>query len=193
MERVRQAYALKENAENRDALTHLERYLLTNAVDNHWQEHLTEMEDLRKSITLRSYGQKDPLVEYKSEAFRYFQELMDNIRLQVCTSLFRSATNLIALENIKIMLARSARLEGPGVAQQSPTRTASSGGAAVSSSMSIGGGGGTALAQDGEPPAAGRREIKLPQITIKRDIPKVGRNDPCPCGSGKKYKNCCGK
>ncbi|BET66467.1 preprotein translocase subunit SecA [Opitutales bacterium ASA1] len=193
MERVRQAYALKENAENRDALTHLERYLLTNAVDNHWQEHLTEMEDLRKSITLRSYGQKDPLVEYKSEAFRYFQELMDNIRLQVCTSLFRSATNLIALENIKIMLARSARLEGPGVAQQSPTRTASSGGAAVSSSMSMGGGGGTALAQDGEPPAAGRREIKLPQITIKRDIPKVGRNDPCPCGSGKKYKNCCGK
>jgi preprotein translocase subunit SecA len=193
MERVRQAYAMKENAENRDALTHLERYLLTNAVDNHWQEHLTEMEDLRKSITLRSYGQKDPLVEYKSEAFRYFQELMDNIRLQVCTSLFRSATNLIALENIKIMLARSARLEGPGVAQQSPTRTASSGGGTVSSSMSIGGGGGTALAQEGEPPAAGRREIKLPQITIKRDVPKVGRNDPCPCGSGKKYKNCCGK
>ncbi|MGH8018702.1 MAG: preprotein translocase subunit SecA [Opitutaceae bacterium] len=186
LERIRQAYSLKENVENRDALTHLERYLLTNAVDNHWQEHLTEMEDLRRSITLRSYGQKDPLVEYKSEAFRYFEELMDNIRLQVCTSLFRSATNLIALENIKLALARSARLEGPGTASasQAPARAI-----AAPSSRPIEAG----VASGRVPAAAGRREIKLPQVTIKREMAKVGRNEPCPCGSGKKYKNCHGR
>ena len=190
MERIRKAYSLKENVENRDALTHLERYLLTNAVDNHWQEHLTEMEDLRRSITLRSYGQKDPLVEYKSEAFRYFEELMDNIRLQVCTSIFRSATNLIALENIKLMLARSARLEGPGTAPQqlaarAPARTL------VPSGAGGAGGGDSPPGPDGT--GGSRREIKLPQVTIKHEMPKVGRNEPCPCGSGKKYKHCHGK
>ncbi|MCU0248561.1 MAG: SEC-C domain-containing protein, partial [Bryobacter sp.] len=127
-------------------------------------------------------------VEYKGEAFRYFEELMDNIRLQVCTSLFRSATNLIALENIKLMLARSARLEGPGV-------TSTSAGAAMAPAPArtpVQAGGG-----DGREPAlaaaGGRREIKLPTVTIKRDLPKVGRNDPCPCGSGRKYKHCCGR
>ncbi len=177
MERIQKAYALKESAENRDALVHLERYVVINAIDNHWQEHLTEMEDLRKSIGLRSYGQKDPLVEYKGEAYRYFEELMDNIRLQVCSSLFRSATNLIALENIKLMLARSARLEGPGVAgaPAAPARASAPAPAGV------------------EAPAATRREIKLPVVTMTRELPKVGRNDPCPCGSGRKYKHCCGR
>ncbi len=187
MERIGQAYALKENVENRDALTHLERYLLTNAVDNHWQEHLTEMEDLRRSITLRSYGQKDPLVEYKSEAFRYFEELMDNIRLQVCTSVFRSATNLIALENIKLMLARSAKLEGPGTADATAS-AAPARSLAAPARAAFG-----AAADRAQDPAGGRREIKLPQVTIKREVPKVGRNEPCPCGSGKKYKNCHGR
>jgi preprotein translocase subunit SecA len=100
--KIDKAYSMKETAEDRKALTHLERHLITNAVDNHWQEHLTEMDDLRGSISLRQYGQKDPLIEYKTDAYAYFGELMDNIRLQVCTSLFRSATNLIALENIKL-------------------------------------------------------------------------------------------
>jgi preprotein translocase subunit SecA len=160
-ERVKKAYSLKQAIENEEALKGLERYLLLNAIDNHWQDHLTEMEDLRRSVGLRSYGQKDPLVEYKGEAFRYFEELMDNIRLQVCTSLFRSATNLVALENIKAMLARNARTEGPGTEGAAPT---------------------------GSPD----REVKLPKIPVKREFPKVGRNQPCPCGSGKKYKRCHG-
>lgn len=175
--KISEAYMLKESAENRDALLHLERYLVINAIDNHWQEHLTEMEDLRKSIGLRSYGQKDPLVEYKSEAFRYFGELMDNIRVQICTSVFRSATNLIALENMKAMLARSARLEGPGTTPQ-----------AAPGSLPRQVTGPAIPGESTEP----RKEIKLPVIQVKRDVPKVGRNDPCPCGSGKKYKNCHG-
>ena len=174
VERVKKAYALKEAVEDTAAIAGLERYIVINAIDHHWQEHLTEMEELRRSIGLRSYGQKDPLSEYKGEAFRFFEELMNNVRLQICTSLFRSATNRDAFENLFAILSRSARLQGPASA---PTALA-----AASQS---------APAPDAAP-AEPAPEIKLPSITIKRDTPKVGRNDPCPCGSGKKFKNCHG-
>jgi preprotein translocase subunit SecA len=97
------------------------------------------------------------------------------VRLQICTSLFRSATNRDAFENLFAILSRSARLQGPAAA---PTALA----AATQDS------GGTAVAEA----APAEPEIKLPSVTIRRDTPKVGRNDPCPCGSGKKYKNCHG-
>jgi preprotein translocase subunit SecA len=173
VERIRQAYALKESVEDQAALGGLERYIVINAIDHHWQEHLTEMEELRRSIGLRSYGQKDPLSEYKGEAFRFFEELMNNVRLQICTSLFRSATNRDAFENLFAILSRSARMQGPAA---TPTAL----GAAAQST-----------APAGEAPAA-EQEIKLPAVTIRRETPKVGRNDPCPCGSGKKFKNCHG-
>ena len=114
LERIKQAYALKESAEIPEALGALERYVVINAIDHHWQEHLTEMEELRRSIGLRSYGQKDPLVEYKSEAYHFFEELMNNVRLQICTGLFRSASNLQSFENMLAILARSAPHAGPG-------------------------------------------------------------------------------
>jgi preprotein translocase subunit SecA len=174
VERIKQAYALKESVEDPAALGGLERYIVINAIDHHWQEHLTEMEELRRSIGLRSYGQKDPLSEYKGEAFRFFEELMNNVRLQICTSLFRSATNREAFENLFAILSRSARLQGPAAA---PTALA----AATQSA-----------APEEAAPAQPAEEIKLPSITIRRDAPKVGRNDPCPCGSGKKFKNCHG-
>ena len=172
VERIKKAYALKESVEDAAALGGLERYIVINAIDHHWQEHLTEMEELRRSIGLRSYGQKDPLSEYKAEAFRFFEELMNNVRLQICTSLFRSATNRDAFENLFAILSRSARLQGPAAA---PTALA----AATQSAA-------PAEAAPAEP------EVKLPAVTIRRETPKVGRNDPCPCGSGKKYKNCHG-
>jgi preprotein translocase subunit SecA len=172
--RIQQAYALKESVEDPAGLGGLERHIVINAIDHHWQEHLTEMEELRRSIGLRSYGQKDPLSEYKGEAYRFFEELMNNVRLQICTSLFRSATNREAFENLFAMLSRTARMQGPAAA---PTALA-------------------AAAQSAEPeaaaPSAAEPEIKLPSITIRREAPKVGRNDPCPCGSGKKFKNCHG-
>ncbi|WP_069963555.1 preprotein translocase subunit SecA [Lacunisphaera limnophila] len=174
VERIRKAYALKESVEDQAALGGLERYIVINAIDHHWQEHLTEMEELRRSIGLRSYGQKDPLSEYKGEAFRFFEELMNNVRLQICTSLFRSATNRDAFENLFAILSRSARMQGPAAA---PTAL----GAAAASA-----------APAGEAPAAAAPEITLPAVTIRRETPKVGRNDPCPCGSGKKFKNCHG-
>jgi len=168
LERIRKAYAVKESAEIPEALGALERYVVINAIDQHWQEHLTEMEELRRSIGLRSYGQKDPLVEYKSEAYTFFQELMSNIRLQICTGLFRSASNLSSFENMLSILARSARTQGPENAAPPAA----------------------APAANGNPPP--EAEVVLPKVTIRREAPKVGRNDPCPCGSGKKYKHCHG-
>lgn len=173
VERITQAYALKESVEDQQALGGLERYIVINAIDHHWQEHLTEMEELRRSIGLRSYGQKDPLSEYKGEAYRFFEELMNNVRLQICTSLFRSATNRDAFENLFAILSRSARMQGPAAA---PTAL----GAAAQSAAPAG------EAAPAEP------EVKLPSVTIRREVPKVGRNDPCHCGSGKKFKNCHG-
>jgi len=174
VERIAKAYALKESVEDPAALGGLERYIVINAIDHHWQEHLTEMEELRRSIGLRSYGQKDPLSEYKGEAFTFFEELMNNVRLQICTSLFRSATNRDAFENLFAILSRSARLQGPAAA---PTALAAAAGQTAPADAA---------------PAAPAEEIKLPSVTIRRETPKVGRNDPCPCGSGKKYKNCHG-
>ncbi len=171
IDRIKKAYTLKESAEIPEALGALERYVVINAIDHHWQEHLTEMEELRRSIGLRSYGQKDPLVEYKSEAYHFFEELMTNVRLQICTGLFRSASNLSSFENMLAILARSARTEGPETA---PAPAAPANG------------------RDGPSPDTPEQEIHLPKVTIRRDTPKVGRNDPCPCGSGKKYKHCHG-
>ncbi|HWA85975.1 MAG TPA: preprotein translocase subunit SecA [Opitutus sp.] len=189
MERVKKAYAIKESVEIPEALGALERYVVINAIDHHWQEHLTEMEDLRKSIGLRSYGQKDPLVEYKAEAYRFFEELMNNVRLQICTGLFRSASNLESFENMLALLSRTARAVGPADEPSAPVNGAAAPGPRLQTRPAINGGG-PAVATAPEPESS---EIQLPKVTIRREAPKVGRNDPCPCGSGKKYKHCHGR
>ncbi len=168
LNKVREAYRIKKTAENEEALLHLERFVLLSAIDGRWQEHLTEMEDLRRSVSLRSYGQKDPLNEYKNEAYTYFQELISNIRTQICSRLFRTATNLVAIENVKSMLAQQAIAQGPG-----STPSLSFSGAPSQSEQ--------------------KSSVQLPKVAVKRATPKVGRNDPCPCGSGKKFKKCCGQ
>jgi preprotein translocase subunit SecA len=174
IERIGKAYAVKEAAEPPELLGMLERYIVISAIDHHWQEHLTELEDLRKHIGLRGYGQKDPLVEYKNEAYSCFAQLMDNVRLQICTDLFR----------------RRGGWGGPppapnGAVLPSP---AAAPGPTVTSRVTFSGG-----AVESPPSSSqGEKEIKLPSVTIRRDVPKVGRNDPCPCGSGKKYKQCHG-
>jgi preprotein translocase subunit SecA len=175
LDRIKRAYEMKESAEIPEALGSLERYVVINAIDHHWQEHLTEMEELRRSIGLRGYGQKDPLVEYKSEAYHFFEELMTNVRLQICTGLFRSASNLSSFENMLSILARSARTQGPETLQTPQPQAAAAPNGRTSPTAVL-----------DEP------EIQLPKVTIRRDTPKVGRNDPCPCGSGKKYKHCHG-
>jgi preprotein translocase subunit SecA len=185
LERIKGAYAVKESVEIPEALGALERYVVINAIDHHWQEHLTEMEELRRSIGLRSYGQKDPLVEYKGEAYKYFEELMNNVRLQICTGLFRSASNLESFENMLALLSRTARAVGPSDLP-APAVGAAAGGPQITTRVTSSGPGVENAPEPGEP------ELQLPRITIRRETPKVGRNDPCPCGSGKKFKHCHG-
>ena len=183
LERIKKAYAVKESVEIPEALGSLERYVVINAIDHHWQEHLTEMEELRRSIGLRSYGQKDPLVEYKGEAYKYFEELMNNVRLQICTGLFRSASNIESFENMLALLSRTARAVGPSDLP-APSAAAS---APPPPQITT-----TVTSNGPSAPPPPEQEIVLPKVTIRRETPKVGRNDPCPCGSGKKFKNCHG-
>ncbi|HUL53292.1 MAG TPA: preprotein translocase subunit SecA [Opitutaceae bacterium] len=192
VDRIKKAYAVKESVEVPEALGALERYVVINAIDHHWQEHLTEMEELRRSIGLRSYGQRDPLQEYKGEAYRYFEELMNNVRLQICTGLFRSTTNLQAFENMLAVLSRSARLQGPEAPAQNGSALRPGPAAAPTAPPRRLGGLDMPVPESDEAPAA-EPEVQLPRVTVRRETPKVGRNDPCPCGSGKKYKHCHGK
>jgi preprotein translocase subunit SecA len=110
--KIHEAYAIKQAAEDPDALLSLERYVIINCIDRNWQNHLTEMEDLRQSVTLRSYGQRDPLQEYKSEAYGYFEQMMNTVRSQVSNSIFRSATSVQAFQSL-IQMLRKARQTGP--------------------------------------------------------------------------------
>tara|TARA_Y100001933_G_scaffold200913_1_gene202311 strand:+ start:276 stop:3287 length:3012 start_codon:yes stop_codon:yes gene_type:complete len=175
LEKIVSAYEAKRKLEDPDQLQGLERYVVVNAVDLHWQDHLTEMEELRRSVGLRGYGQKDPLSEYKNEAFRAFEEMMGSMRSDVCSGMFRSSTNLAVFENMLSTLNSVAKTTGP---------ESSEGGGFDQFS---GSGGGSPAPQQSEAP-----EIPEIAVPVVRDAPKVGRNDPCPCGSGKKYKKCCG-
>ena len=166
---IKDAYHRKASMEHAEALRGLERFVILNAVDRLWQEHLYAMDGLREAVYLRAFAQKDPLVEYKNEAFSMFGELMDSIKLEVLNNLFRSTTNLQAFENLLRSLPQSLiQADVPGLSR--PQQAAPS-----------------PPANDAEPEAP---KIELP---IKRELPKVGRNEPCPCGSGKKFKNCCGR
>ncbi|MBT5717643.1 MAG: preprotein translocase subunit SecA, partial [Opitutae bacterium] len=175
LEKVTGAYEAKRKLENADQLQGLERYVVVNAVDVHWQDHLTEMDELRRSVGLRGYGQKDPLSEYKNEAFRAFEEMMVSMRSDVCSGMFRSSTNIAAFENMLSNLNDVARATGPD--------TSASGGFDRFS------GGGPGASNSGRSEAPEIPKIAVPKV---RETPKVGRNDLCPCGSGKKYKKCCG-
>mgnify|MGYP001275258775 FL=1 len=175
LEKIFNAYEAKRKLEDPDQIHSLERYVVVNAVDLHWQDHLTEMEELRRSVGLRGYGQKDPLSEYKNEAYRAFEEMMQAMRSDICSGMFRSSTNLAAFENMLSSLSNVAKTSGPD----------QSGGQGFD--RFSGPQGGPQQAKLSEAP-----EIPKVAVPVVRDAPKVGRNDPCPCGSGKKFKKCCG-
>ncbi|PYJ86710.1 MAG: preprotein translocase subunit SecA [Verrucomicrobia bacterium] len=172
-ESVRKAYELKISFENPEQLKTVERYTILSAIDRLWQEHLYGMDSLRNSIGLRQYGQRDPLIEYKAEAFKVFDELMVNIKTEICHNIFRSASSLMAFEQF----LRSV-----------PQKTMHQSTSAF---------GGNEPASDSAPPKGSEMVSEAMAATEKakpvRTGPKVGRNDPCPCGSGRKYKHCCGK
>ncbi len=111
LEKVKRAYEAKAANENPDALKAIERLIVLNALDRLWQEHLYNMDQLRDGIGLRAYGQKDPLVEYKTEAFAMFDEMQDNVKNEIANNVFRSASSLAAFENF--LRALPTQLSGP--------------------------------------------------------------------------------
>jgi preprotein translocase subunit SecA len=167
MAQVREAFARAGRDVPMDVVHDYQRFIVLRAIDRHWQIHLTTMDDLRDSVGLRSYGQRDPLNEYKTEAFTYFQSMMGELRSELAQGLLRIISEMPALGQLVANRTR-VRMTGPSEA------TVSLGSAVQSTSTSSG-----AEAE--------------PKLNFKRTEPKVGRNDPCPCGSGKKYKNCCGR
>src|ERR1700737_1248164 len=116
--KIKQAYGTKVSHEESEAVAGLERYIIFNQIDRLWQEHLYAMDGLREGIYLRSYGQKDPLVEYKTEAYDMFSQLMASIKNEVLTNLFRSTTNLMAFEqflsSLPFNLAQQIDAPAPG-------------------------------------------------------------------------------
>jgi preprotein translocase subunit SecA len=145
---VSKAYETKETEVGSDVIRYLEKVILLQIIDTQWKDHLLAIDYLKEGIGLRGYGQKDPLVEYKKEAFDMFGDLTSRIATEVVSRLYK----------IQVQKAETVRREPVKQARLNYNRGEGSGG---------------------------------PVQTVRRGK-KVGRNDPCPCGSGKKFKRCCG-
>ncbi len=157
-------YKRKEEMLSSELMARLERYAVLSVLDNKWKEHLREMDDLKEGIGLRAYGQKDPLVEYKAEAFKLFVQLLDEIRNESVSFAFKFFPQ-----------APSEVQERRGSKVQRVVETKQD------------------TANIGFTPSqaqAGQQGVKVQPIRVEE---KIGRNDPCPCGSGKKYKQCHGR
>jgi preprotein translocase subunit SecA len=173
-------YARKEEQIGTDAMASLERFATLRVIDEKWRDHLREMDELKEGIGLRAYGQKDPLVEYKQEGFRMFQELLVLVRDGVLDMAFKLYPMVQDPKTGQMVPVNTAgrRMMPNQPAQRQRGRMTATKEAAPS--------GFTGGQPEPEIPAA----RAVPQTV--RVGPKVGRNDACPCGSGKKYKNCHG-
>ncbi|WP_426286733.1 preprotein translocase subunit SecA [Luteibacter sp. E-22] len=171
LDHVREAvdamFAEKEAQVGAETMRSLEKHVMLSVVDNAWKEHLASMDYLRQGIYLRGYAQKQPKQEFKRESFELFAEMLDRIKLEVVQMLarirIRSEEEVLAMEAEQQRAAETQRLQFQHADAQA-----------------IGQGGGNTEAEPAMAP-------------IMNDGPKVGRNDPCPCGSGKKYKHCHGQ
>jgi preprotein translocase subunit SecA len=181
--RIKESYERKSSHEEPSAVKSLERYIILNAIDRLWQEHLYAMDALREGVYLRGYAQKDPLIEYKTEAYEMFVDLMANIKNEVLHNLFRSTSNLQAFETFLSTLPQFLMRE------QAPAAPTANGPVPGRRPERIG----SPVGGNGELADENGAEVKLDLAPVRREMPKVGRNEPCPCGSGKKYKNCCGR
>ncbi len=167
-------YNQKEKAYGSELMRRLERYAVLTTIDRHWRDHMYEMDQLKSGIGLRAYGQRDPLVEYKREAFRIFSELIDTIDRDIVGMVYKLQINMPdrsrderRREAGRSMVASHQDTTGMGIASAA------------------------SAAQESNPAADAAKRGKAKPF--KRESKKIGRNDPCPCGSGKKYKKCCGR
>ncbi|MDD5680118.1 MAG: preprotein translocase subunit SecA [Candidatus Omnitrophica bacterium] len=174
LEKAKVVYELKEKTIDLSILRQIEKFEMLRVVDAEWMHHLHAMDYLREGIQLRAYGQKDPLLEYKHEAHKMFFEMEETVRRKSLERLFRIQVIREDLKEAPPTLRRQQFIHSE--------RSALAEAKTASSTKTFG-------SRDiNRPEAQGS-----PDAPYKRTDPKVGRNDPCPCGSGKKYKKCCGK
>ncbi len=164
MKEIEIIYKEREELIGEEKMREVERMALLYTLDEAWRDHLYSLDHLREGIYLRAYGQKDPLVEYKQESYKMFEELMRRIRNETVHRVLR-----IQVAQIPKRVLERVRAEHPEFSQK--------------------------RLEGKEEPRGIVREKEETQVKrpFVREIPKVGRNDPCPCGSGKKYKHCHGK
>ncbi len=148
----------------RREMNELERFVLLQIVDSSWKDHLLAMDHLKSAIGLRSYAEQDPRVAYKREGGKQFQDMLAGVRDKVTDMIFKVKLSAEAQVNSVYQISSAVHEQLQGYDH---------------------------LAQDMADQAAAATPQKIE--TIRRDVPRVGRNDPCPCGSGKKFKKCCGK
>ena len=165
-------------------LTQLERYVLITTFDQVWKDHMYSMDLLRHGIGLRGYAEKDPKIEYKREGTRLFNEMMRNIRERVTDLIFKVRVTPPGGADDLSGAVPAAPAPGAGGGSAYAGMTAAKADATNAAFASA--------AEDREAAMSKQGEGGKPQ-PIRRDVPKVGRNAPCPCGSGKKFKNCHGK
>jgi len=173
-----------EHSGDKQVMRKIEQSVMLRAIDTLWVEHLDAMDHLRTGIGLRGYGQRDPLIEYKKEAFRMFNELMNLIQKQVVYSIYKIG---VSTEDMTPGV-----MQGQNMQFQAPSKTSQDKGSSfdrMAVPKQASGEVSKAMTKD-----AASRETKdqVPEKVKDSSGQKVGRNDPCPCGSGKKYKKCCG-
>ena len=163
-EKALASYETKEKEYAND-IRELERVVLLKVVDSKWMEHIDNMDALKNSIGLRAYGQKDPVVQYRFEGGDMFDEMISQIKLEVAKIMLHIAKTSTTAQRESRVSITNASLDN-----------------SVVNSMNV----------EGESVTPKTNQTSKAQPVVN-DGPKVGRNDPCPCGSGKKYKNCCGR
>ncbi|MBQ0162774.1 MAG: preprotein translocase subunit SecA [Treponema sp.] len=174
----------KETLAGKDNLNMFVRYQYVTAIDKKWLDQLEALEALREAVSLRTYSQKNPLTEYKNDGFNVFYDMLDEIRTTIISRLFK----------VRVQLSPEAQAQRARQAQQMQNMNAQhdeshNGFAGVRSGIN----GDAARRQAANSATNHRAQQGGDNVTVRRTMPKVGRNDPCPCGSGKKYKQCHGR
>nr|MBP8975770.1 SEC-C domain-containing protein [Bacteroidota bacterium] len=171
--RAQEFYHRKEEQLGSEIMGQIEKMVMLQVIDTKWRDHLRELDDLKEGIHLRGYGQKDPLVEYKTEAFSMFVELMEMISNEVLELVFKLYPE--RQEQLPPLQQRRAPRRGQLMYQHESAL-----GAGLQPNHAP---------VPGEAQQAAGSPTKVQTVHVPK---KVGRNEPCPCGSGKKYKNCHG-
>jgi len=159
------------------------RYQYLRQIDKRWQDHLENMEALREAVYLRSYSQKNPLLEYKLEGFDIFETMLQEIRYSIARTAVR----------VRISKDPKQHMRRPAQGQLQTKHSGAGQFRAAAGAAGAAGSSGSAAAFGVKSGPGTRNAAGAGPVQIKRTTPKVGRNDPCPCGSGKKYKHCCGR